>query len=822
MRNPLHRRFPRELRANAGKYAGIFVMLVMAIGLTSGFLNAASSIQKIIDGMDETYAIEDGRFTCDFEPSKAALTAAADAPADSVTGAATIHPLESYDVPLTFGDGTTEATARVYEERTDIDRAAYAEGAPPATPGEIALDRVFCAHNDLAVGDTVTLDGRVLTLSGIMTLPDYSALFEKNTDFVFNSLTFTVAEMTPDGFAQISESGKEATYTYAFTFANDDASIAERVSAERTMASTLAAHGAQVTDLIDASANQGIGYPADDVEGDTTMWIVLMLILIVIMSFVFVVLVASTIEAESAVIGTLLASGWRKRELMAHYLTLPCAVGVIAAIVGNVLGNVALSDTMRGLYYNSYSLPPYVATWDWGVFALTTVAPLALLIGITCAGLALKMRCTPLQFLRHDTARGGRRRGIALPARLGFVTRFRLRVFLTNLGNFVTLFFGIGFASLLLLFGLCVMPTMTHYADSLANDVSAKHLYLLKAPLEIDGTPAQQAAWQAAEQLSKAESLNDISATPADALETLLRASAIGTNDTPVNTRANDPAAIAQAEKFAMTTLEFERPGDAGEESISVYGIEPDSRYWTGLDLSGGGAKASAGFLDKFGLNDQETITLDDKYEDRTYDLALTGTYGSDSTMAVYLSLDDFNQLLGNDADYFNGYASNEDLAIQELYLASDLTPESMDKIGAQMTASMGSMMSMLLIVAVVVFVVFMYLLTKTVIDRSARAISYLKVFGYRDREISRLYVRSITCTVAVSLVACLAPIVGVLILIFKVMMMKYSGNIVVEVPPSALIESVAAGLACYAVVAFLHMRRIKAVPLEIALKVQD
>lgn len=51
MLSPLAKRFPRELKSNLGKYLGIFFMMVMAIGLTSGFLVAASSISKIIDKM---------------------------------------------------------------------------------------------------------------------------------------------------------------------------------------------------------------------------------------------------------------------------------------------------------------------------------------------------------------------------------------------------------------------------------------------------------------------------------------------------------------------------------------------------------------------------------------------------------------------------------------------------------------------------------------------------------------------------------------------------------------------------------------------------
>lgn len=88
---------------------------------------------------------------------------------------------------------------------------------------------------------------------------------------------------------------------------------------------------ARVDDLIDADSNQGIGYARDDVDGDSMMWMTLLDIIIVIMAFVFVVLTDATIEEESAIIGTLLASGYRRREIVLHYLALPAIVGVVAA-----------------------------------------------------------------------------------------------------------------------------------------------------------------------------------------------------------------------------------------------------------------------------------------------------------------------------------------------------------------------------------------------------------------------------------------------------------------------------------------------------------
>ena len=770
MASPLRKRFPRELKNNLGKYLGIFLLMSVTIALTSGFLLAAHSIGVIIDDMPEKYSIEDARFTTAFEAADEQLNAAADAAREAGAGGADIFRNWSFDADFNHaqGDDGRDRTLRVYQHRTQVDLAAYAEGRVPETADEVAINRVFATNNGITVGEEVELFGQRFTVCDIMTTSDNQALFQNNSDFTVNTLTFGVAEVSESGFAALEATGHQPAYTYSVRFVDRDLTVAERTDAEKDMVRALSAAGATVDDLTDSSANQGIGYAADDVSGDSTMWSVLLYMIIVIMAFVFVVLTSGTIEEESAIIGTLLASGYRRRELVTHYLALPAAVGIAAAVVGNVAGYTLMSEPMRNLYYGSYSLPPYYATWSWGVFAQTTVLPVATLVGITLLGLLRKMGHTPLEFLRHETSKGGVKRGFALPERLSFTSRFRLRVFLRNLGSFATLFVGIGFASMLLLFSLAILPTMTHYAENLHNNVLAEHMYTLKAPLEVDN---------------------------------------------------------AQAEKYAVYSLEYDRGEGSGTEAITVYGVPEDSRYWDDLAVGDGHAVFGNGLIDKFRFADGQTVSLYDKYEDETREIAYEGgayTWGTKSDMAVYMSLDDFNRFFGNDAGYFNGYASDQALDLDARYLTSDLTPESMDAIGEQFVGMMDDMIGMLVGLSVFIFLVFMYLLTKSVIDRSARAISYMKVFGYRDSEISRLYVRSITLTVAVSLVVCQPLIIGGLTLLFRAMLLAYNGNIEIYVPMAAIAEVIAIGFATYLAVALLHIRRIKRVPLALALKMQE
>ncbi|MBQ9043999.1 MAG: ABC transporter permease [Eggerthellaceae bacterium] len=811
MSSPLRKRLPRELKNNIGKYLGMFLLLTLAIAFTSGFLVAASSIELIGTSMRETYNTEDGHFATTFEAGEDSIKAV------EALGCTVVEQFY-YDAPLSFEGAADGTQARTFVNRGETNQAVYCEGRAPEADDEIALDRVFCQNNDLSVGDAVQLAGRDMRIVGIMTLSDYSCLFQNNSSFIFNALSFTTAQVTQEAYDKIDQGS--VIYSYAFFLDDRSMPLTERTSLEKDMVEALTDEGEIVTDFVDYESNQAMAYALDDISGDQMMWQILLGMLIVIMAFVFVVLTDATIEAESAVIGTLLASGWRKRELIAHYMTLPAIVGFAGAILGNVIGYTLLVLPMQGLYYNSYGFPPYHTTFNPGVLVSTTIVPLVLLLVITFVGLVRRMKATPLQFLRREITHRSKRSSMQLPERLRFVTRFRLRVFVRNLSHFATLFFGIMFGSLLLLFGLAMMPLMNHYAEESAKGVPAEHLYVLKTPMEIDVTDEQREEYAAAEELMLTEDLSDID--PAHLLTLYLRASRVDEDDNVANTLENSDEAIAQAEKFAMASLETPRRfGDIPEE-ISVYGIQPGSRYWSDIPVEDGKACVGLGAQQKCDIKLGEARTFTDKYTGDTYDITFDEVVGNTTTMSVYMTIDDFNRLLDNDDDYFSGYASDMPLALNGRYVATEITPDQMRAVAVQMQDSMGTMAQSLLYAVVPLFLILIYLLTKTVIDRSARSISYMKVFGYHDREISKLYIRSITLTVLVSLVVCLPIIVGVIDVLVQLMMSRYSGNLEIWIAPQTYVIEVLIGAATYAVVALLHMRRIRRVPLALAMKVQE
>lgn len=893
MRNPLFKRHKRELLGNLGKYVGLFLMMTFAVSFTSGFLLAASSIETIVGGMKEAYHIEDGRFTCDFEPKDDALDAVREL-------GVTLYPdfYKQVSTTLRGGDGADGITCRVYPTRTDVNLPAYAQGRAPASAREVALDRVFCDNHQLGIGDAVLLGDSEFTVCGVLTLPDHQALFENNNSFMFNALTFAVAIVDPTGYKALGDKGE--AYNYAFVFDDQRLTREQRTDLEEKMMDALSDHDAALSSFIDAEDNQGIGYALDDVQGDQTMWTVLLFLLVVIMGFVFVVLASATIEQESAVLGTLLASGWRKQELVRHYLFLPSVVGLLASIAGLALGVNVLCDPFKDLYYHSYSLPPYHTIWNARIVLVTAVLPYLLLVGITLVGLLRNLRFSPLQFLRHEAA--GRRRNsrLRLPEGMRYVTRFRVRVLVRNASHFVTLFFGIMFASLLLLFGLCMLPVVDNYAKALRETVAAPHQYVLKTPVELEGTDEDRAAYAAVLRLAQDQERVDANRPAIDALERLqknkplanalkrlqdndelmdaierlqdgrqtmedlelvtkakgrtkkdlellmdldkatqrdvdlvramdrdllddLRLAADVDEDAHViNTQVNSPAAIAQAEKYAMATVEIERAiGDEYEE-VTVYGIQPNSAFWTGIPVANGTVVAGRGLTEKTKAQVGTPISLINRREGEAYEVTIAQEASNAADTNLYMSIDDFNRMFGNDASYFNAYASAQELALDDRYVATSIVPEDMDEISNQMRESMGNIMTMMMLMSVPIYLILVYLLTKTVIDRSARSISYMKVFGYHSGEVDGLYIHPITLFVLFSLLASIPLIIALLTGLLKVVFSHYAGNFPISIPPDRLALLVVVGMVAYVAVAALHVRRIRKVPLSLALKAQE
>lgn len=115
------------------------------------------------------------------------------------------------------------------------------------------------------------------------------------------------------------------------------------------------------------------------------------------------------------------------------------------------------------------------------------------------------------------------------------------------------------------------------------------------------------------------------------------------------------------------------------------------------------------------------------------------------------MNLDSMRKLMGEGEDYYNIVFSDHALDIGSGRLYAATSREEIEKNSSVFVEQMMPMVSALTIVSALIFVVVMYLMMKVMIDRSAMSISLMKVFGYRKKEVRKLYLNGNLLVVAAS-----------------------------------------------------------------------
>ncbi len=953
MKNPLKKRFLRELKSQWKKYLSLFLILMLTIGFVSGLFVANDSMETAARESYEKYNIEDGHFTLKNEADEELLTAL------EGTG---IHIVKQFfkdfdeDCDL---DGNRDAGIRLFVMRAELNRACLMEGRFPEAENELVIDRMHADNQGIEVGDTISLNGRNMIVTGLVAFSDYSTLYENSSDIMFDALTFDVGAVTREAYDGLE--GKES-YQYAFQYNDrpsteaeqkdlaedlavkiailsataglidneDDADRLEEIGdraeeignradeleeagdelqaeadaleeegkfleeeaaeleaegealaedAQRTLVKVmplLAAAGIdlsaetitenldvslpeavlgflpedirkeimdfqkrrddleeraedlqnraddlqargddlqaradeltkegddlqaeadaleaelkaliptidgfddledledranELTDFVPEFLNQAIHFAPNDLGSDKAMSEVLLIVLVLVIAFIFAITVNNTITTESAVIGTLRASGYTRGEMLVHYISLPMILSLIAAIIGNILGYTCFKNVVVNMYYNSYSLPTYVTLWNADAFIKTTVYPLVLMAVVCVLIVSLKLRISPLRFLRHDLSLSKRKKALKLP-KWKFMTRFKMRILIHNIPDYLVLFGGIFFVSVMLAFAVGLPATLNKYENDITDYMLCDYEYILKDYKDKDGNIIETAEPTAEKVLAG-----------------------------------------------GLVTVDGVHPG----EEITLYGFAENSRYFDIPYDEKEGVYISVAYSEKFGIKAGDTITLREKYGSGEYVFNVSGIYDLPGTLGVFIPSDRYSEIFGCKEGEFSGFLSENPITdIDEDLVMNVVTEDDMLKVTNQLNHSLGSYAKYFAVICMIIAMLLMYILTKLIIEKNAVSISMVKVLGYTNSEIGKLYVR--LTTVVVVIFSRIATYLSMFVVygMWKNIMYRMSGWFTFYTGWDCAIKIVIMDIVSYLVVALIDMRRIKKVPLTEALK---
>lgn len=737
----MRKRGLRDLKENVFRYIALAVLIIIGMYVIVSLIGAGATIIDNGEAHDKANKIEDGQFSVFVPLSDEEISRLEDVGTE-------VEQMfyEDYDVM----DGKT---LRVFANRKNIDLVECDEGRLAENDDEIVVEKRFSQVNEVSIGDTIQIAGNDFKVTGIGTSPDYNALFKEMSDTVVDSKVFGTVFVTEGAYDKLhatGESVKTETYLYAFrlkgkTTCDDVKDALEDIKVDtdsiddeyfqeywdrtgaaindfkdgikdlKSGANELADGVAElkketdsflkdydtdlanITSFVTSDDNPRTGGAADDQQINVQAGYFFGVLLMLLFTYVISVFVVHGIEKESSVIGALYALGVKRRDLMMHYLTLPVIVTTVAGIIGFLIGisNVGIPVQMADAYAY-YSIP------DMDV----KIPPILVVYGIVMPPLAAivvnyfvirkKLSQTALSLIKNEVKQP-KGSNVDL-GDMGFVGRFRVRQMLREMRTELTVVIGMFIALICLMLSLNTATFCSKVKKQNVEDTHYEYMYTYKYPTE--------------------------------------------------NPPEGGEAAYAKTLKKEIYGYNWD---------VTVLGLSKNTKYFD-VDLKDGKNRVaiSSSFAEKYGYGVGDEIVLHDEENDIDYGFTVDSVTQYTPAFYVFMTIDDARELFGAGSNEYNVVFADKDLGVDPARLYATTTKADIESAAGIFADQMRSMVVMIVIISTLIFVVVMYLMMKVMIDRSAFSISLIKVFGFRTKEIRKLYLDGNFFIIAIGAAICL------------------------------------------------------------------
>lgn len=753
MQKVLRKRIWRDFKSNLPRYLALSLLIILAMYLVVSLVGAAETIIRGSENADSRQCVEDGDFSL-FVPMKDEEME--DLEADGVT----IEPQFYMDYEI-----DEDHTIRIFANRDEVNRIDLVKGTLAEKGNELVVERQFAEKNDISAGDVITFGGREFTVTGIGTTPDYDNVLKSLGDTGCDCLHFGTGFVAADVYDTLraeekSIKSEEYYYAYRLNGAMTDDELKDRLEKleftsgdvedpffqeywDRTMGkkddltdgiqelldgakelkelkafedgiieytdgTKEAEDGSdelldgiqelkdETDDMIDdifsedaqnlmtfvkAGDNARIQAASGDQELYRSVGTIAGAILLILISYVLSVFVVHSIDQESAVIGALYALGVKRKNLMAHYVTLPTVITFVSGLIGTLLGYSSLGVPIQMQdCYNYYSLPDLDVIYMPYLFIYGIVVPPV--ISIIVNSLVIRKRLSkPVLTMIRNEQKVGNGKDIKL-GNMSFMNLFKIRQMLRESRTGFTVVFGMFVSLLLAMMSLEIYTYCANVNRDYVNDTKYEYMYTYKYPTE---------------------------EVPEGGYE-----------------------AYAKTLKKKIYGYNFD---------ITVMGLTENNPFFD-VNLSDSSSKVaiSSSIAYKYGLDVGDTLTLKDDEADKIYAFEIASVAQYAPSFMVFMPYDKALELFDEPEDYFNVVFSDHALDVETGRLYATTTKTDVKKAAGIFSDIMQGMILTIGGVSVLIFIVVMYLMMKVMIDRSSFNIALIKIFGYRNKEVKKMY----------------------------------------------------------------------------------
>lgn len=456
---------------------------------------------------------------------------------------------------------------------------------------------------------------------------------------------------------------------------------------------------ANLMTFLPADSNPRIDAAYDDEITDLYASTVVGVIALILFAYVISVFVIHSIDRESSVIGALYSLGVKRSSIAFGYIVIPVIVTFLAGAAGTLIAlytPVGIPSEMHESF-SYYSNPDMTLKIKPFVLIYGLVLPSLITIVVNVIVIRGRLNRNPLSLLKNEQ-KAVKARDIKIK-KMKFIPLFRIRQLLREMRTGMTVIFGMFLSLLIVMLALTTLIYCVRVKDYNTRYTDFEYFYTYKYPEK---------------------------EVPEGGYEAVIE----------------------------ETTKDF---GDFTFD-VAVAGVTRDNPFF---DLSSLTDKASDvvvsySFAYKYGLSVGDEFTVKDKSGEKLYAFRVSGIDRYQASMMIFMDIDDCRDLFGESDDYFNAVFADHELDIASGRLAATLTKKDISNASGVFVDCMRGMVTTLLIAGAVIFVVVMYLMIKMMLDRASFNISLVKIFGFRNREVKKMYLDGNLIMIVVGALVCI------------------------------------------------------------------
>ncbi|MUT68330.1 FtsX-like permease family protein [Paenibacillus sp. NEAU-GSW1] len=671
----INKKVSRTILESKAQYLGSIVLIVLSCLLYTLMNQTSYNTDSGTLAFVNDYVQEDASFVADKRLSNIAEL-------ESKFGLL-IEEGESFDYAA-----SEERTLRVFAEMTKVNKYAVIEGKPLAG-NDTLVDPAYAKANHIDIGDTIDIHDRKFKVTGFMSLPNYIYPVKKETDVLNSPGSFGIAVIGKDDFTEFQTDNR----FYSVKVVDDEGDEEHRLE---ELKSYLKNEQIVILKWTNTNENPRVTLATAKMNNMKNIGSLMPVAILLLTCLLTAVVMRRMMKREAVIIGTLYAQGYRKSEIMSHYLWYPSIVAAAGGIAGTALGLAALNPMLTYMvgYFN---IPIASVKVNTAHLAISLLLPIVLLLASVYITIRKSLGHTPVQLLRggEDTRKVGfieRRLNLN---KLKFSTKFKVREQLRSIPRSIFLLLGVTMATMLLLLGFTLKSSMDFLMkDTYEAAYKFKHEYWFNKLQE--GKPM--------------EGGEAFSAAP------FMRES--GDND-----------------------------------GFTVYGVEPSSQSLSfkdpdGKPLTFDKVIVTKPLADRLKIKLHEPIEIAGKLDSKSYTITIEAIADSYIGEFIYLPLSAFNEMLGYPADSYLGLWSQQPLELAEDSLLSTSSSDELQQAFKSLTGPMQAMFGVISILSFIIGLFVIYVVTSLIIEENKDNISLMKVLGYRKKEVYSLILNSSTIIV--------------------------------------------------------------------------